>query len=45
MKTTASIGIALLESLAINHPFLHGHKCIIALLDPWLSGFVVAADS
>lgn len=45
MKTTASIGVALLESLAINHPFLDGYKLSTALLDRWLRGFVVAAGS
>jgi hypothetical protein len=45
MKTTASAGVALLESLAINDPFLDGYKLSTALLDPWLRGFVVAASS
>ena len=44
MKTTASAGVALLESLAINHPFLDGYKRIIAHLDSWLSEFAVAGE-
>jgi hypothetical protein len=44
MKTTASAGVALLKSLAIDHTFLDDVKLSTALLDRWLRAFVVAAE-